>query len=187
MQTLATLKRRVMAKVGKALAPQVTMEELVQAVNGAIDEVRAEMPYHIDPDESITLAESTYEYSLVGLGFAYVHRITVADADGKFPDANIVCPWMWHLLPGPKLKFDDRTWVPYAGRVIRIEGQAFQDNLTNDTDICYISDAFVVAHAAASLLGGLGSPREALMLRAAEDARQRAPFSPMPASVLVRS
>lgn len=184
MQTLATLKRRVMAAVSgtdKAIAMALTAEELLQAINEAIDDVRTEMPYDII-DETVTLATDDYEYSLAGLGFAYIHVITMEDADGNYPSANIIYNWMYRILPGPILAFDDRMWSPSDSRTIRIEGQAFQDNLSSDTDVCYISDSFVVNHAAAGLLGEKGRVR----LQMAEDARQRSPFVPHPTSTLVR-
>jgi len=78
-------------------------------------------------------------------------------------------------------------WTPLDGRALRIEGQALQDSLTAGTDVLYISDAFVVNKAAAFILGGLGSPREARMHRMAEDARQRSPFLPKPSAHTVRS
>lgn len=187
MQDFDTIKRRVMAKVGKMLAPEVTNEELTQAINAAIDDARNEMPYHIDPDESVELEADTYEYSLAGLGFAYIHRITMADDDGEFPTTNVICPHMYTVIAGPTLLFDCRTWAPETGRALRIEGQAYQDNLVAGSDVLYISDAYIVNVAAGSLLGGLGSPRESLMLRMAEDARQRSPFLPMPSSHRVRS
>lgn len=187
MQDFDTIKRRVMAKIGKMLAPEVTNEELEQNINDAIDDVRNEMPYHIDPDESVELAEDTYEYSLAGLGFAYIHRITLADDDGEFVLTNVICPHMYTVIAGPTLLFDNRTWGPIAGRALRIEGQAYQANLTAGSDVLYISDAYVVNKAAASLLGGLGSPRESLMYRMAEDARQRSPFLPMPSAHRARS
>jgi len=186
MQTLATLKRRVMAAVSgmdKAIAMALTQEELIQAINEAIDDVRTEMPYDISPDETVTLVSSTYEYSLAGKGFSYIHRIIMADEAGVFTLSNVVYDHMWGLLPGPVLKFDDRLWEPINGRVIRIEGQSFQANLAADTDVCYISDAFIVNRAAAGLLGEKGAMR----LRMAEDARQRAPFHPYPTSVLARN
>jgi len=187
VQDFNTIKRRVMAKIGKMLAPEVTNEELEQAINAAIDDARNEMPYHIDPDESVTLAEDTYEYSLAGLGFAYIHRITMADPDGDFPTSNIIWSHMYTVTAGPTLVFDERVWAPLADRVLRIEGQAYQANLTAGTDVLYIFDAYIVNMAAGSLLGGLGSPREALMYRMAEDARQRSSFLPMPSSHRVRS
>ena len=187
MQTFDVIKRRVMAKVGKMLAPEVTDEELEQAINHAIDEVRNEMPYHIDPDESVTLSDDTYEYSLAGLGFAYIHQITMADADGDFPTTNIIWSHQYRIIAGPTLVFDERMWSPLDSRDLRIEGQAYQSNLTGGSDVLYISDAYVVNTAAAFLLGGLGSPREALMYRMAEDARQRSPFLPVPSAHRVRS
>lgn len=186
MQTLGTLKRRVMAAVSgvdKAIAMSLTPEELGQAINEAIDDVRTEMPYDIAPDESVTLVASTYEYSLAGKGFAYIHALTMADEDGEYPAENRIWEHMWRILPGPKLKFDERVWTPMAGRILRIEGQAFQANLASDSDVCYISDSYVVSRAAASLLGEKGLVR----LKMAEDARQRAPFVPRPGANLVRS
>ena len=184
MQTLSVLKRRVMAAVSgtdKAVAMAVTAEELLQAINEVIDDVRNEMPYDII-DESVTLATDDYEYSLAGLGFAYIHVITMEDADGNYPSTNIIWNWMWRIIPGPILVFDDRMWSPSDSRTIRIEGQALQDNLSGDTDVCYISDAFVVNRAAAGLLGEKGKIR----LQMAEDSRQRSSFLPHPASTLVR-
>jgi len=187
MQTFDTLKRRVMAKIGKAIALQTTDEELEQAINEAIDDVRTEMPYHVSPDESITMSEDTYEYDISALDFAYIHRVTVADSEGDFPVTNVVPSWQWYLLPGPILKFDERMFDPLDGRGLRIEGQSFQDSLSLGSDVCYISDAYVVARAAASLLGNVQSPRESTMLRMAEDARQRSPFRPYPNSNVVRT
>jgi len=186
MQDYDTIKRRVMAKIGKMLAPEVTNEELEQAINAAIDDARNEMPYHIDPDETIELAEDTYEYDISALGFSYIHRITMADTEGDFPTTNIICPHMYRVNAGPTLVFDERTWTPIDGRDLRIEGQASQAALSSGTDVLYISDAYIVNTAAGSLLGGLGSPREALMYRMAEDARQRSPYLPVASSMRVR-
>jgi len=188
MQMLDTIKRRVMARVGKGLAPQVTDEELEQAINDAIDEVRTEMPYHVDPDETtVTLSEDTYEYDISGVGMDYIYRVTMADADGDFPTTNIVWPYQYRIIAGPKLVFDERMWTPLDSRKLRIEGQAFQDSLSAGDDVLYISDAYVVNKAAAILLGNLGSPREASAHRLAEDARQRSSFLPFPDAQRVRN
>lgn len=187
MQNFDTIKRRVMAKVGKGLAPEVSNEELEQAINDAIDDVRNEMPYYTSPDETVELAEDTYEYDISALGFAYIYRITMADTDGAFPTFNIIPCWHYHIIAGPTLVFNERMWSPIDGRALRIEGQSFQDNLSSGDDILYISDACVVNKAAAFLLGGLGSPREALMYRMAEDARQRSPFLPAANASVVRA
>ena len=187
MYTFGTLKRMVMAKVGAQLAMQVTDEELEQAINDAISDVRTEMPYNIAPDTSITLVALTYEYSLAALPFIYIKRITMGTAAPvTYPATHIIPGWWWAVIAGPTLKFDENAFDPVAGRTLRIEGQALQAPLVADTDICYISDSFVVTRAAGTLLGGLGSPRESIMLRMAEDARQRSPFLPAADSVHVR-
>lgn len=187
MVTYGVLKRMVMAKVGHALAVQVTDEELEQAINDAINDVRTEMPYHIAPDTSITLVADQYEYSLAALSFAYISRITMGTAAPvTYPASNIIPGWWWAIIAGPTLKFDESSFYPIAGRLLRIEGQAFQAPLVSDTDVCYISDSFIVFRAAGTLLGGLGSPREATMLRMAEDARQRSSFTPSPDSTRLR-
>ena len=187
MQTFGTLKRRVMAKVGKTLAVQITDEELEQAINDAIDDVRTEMPYHSAPDTSVTLVALQYEYSLAAVPFAYISMITLGTVVPiLYPNSNIIPGWWWWVIAGPTLVFDESCFTPIAGRTLRIEGQSFQAALVSDTDVCYISDSFIVARAAGTLLGGLGSPREATMMRLAEDARQRSPFLPTPDACRVR-
>jgi len=187
MQDFNTLKRRVMGKLGRGIASEVTKEELEQAINDAIDDVREEMPYHVDPDETIDLAEDTYEYDISALDFSYIHLITVADDAGDFPVTNVVPSWQWSVATGPTLKFDERMFSPIDSRKLRIEGQEVQAALSTGTDVCHISDSCVVAKAAATLLGNFGSPRENMLLRAAEDARQRSPFRVHPLAKKVRS
>lgn len=187
MKTLADIKKMTMTSVGPP-AVDLSDQEVLDAINLAILNVREEMPYHVSPDDtSVTLASDTYEYSLSSVSMNSIYGIIMADSDGDFPIENVIAHWLWMVITGPTLKLDELRWSPTAGRKLRIEGQAFQDTLSSDTDTLHISDAYVVAKAAATLLGGLGSPRETTMLAIAEDARDRSSFRYMPSSRLVRS
>ena len=179
--TYGDTKRRVLSRMGP-MAAQVTPEDLLQAINDSIEDGREGMPYDTAPDvTNVTLAEDTCEYSHSSNTHDIINTLTMADEDGDYPDWNIIPQWHWDILQGttPYIKFDERMWSPTAGRKIRIEGKAFQatiSTVSSDSTVIYISASFIVAKAAAFLLGALGSEREELMERRAEGARARASY-----------
>lgn len=185
-QTFATLKKRVMGHLGRQ-GLGLSMEEVEQAINDAVDELRLEQPYDLAPNESVTLVDDTYEYSIATLSFGLIHRITMSDSDGKYPVENIIPQYKYTVFGvTPTLKFDEFCWGPVAGRTLRIEGQGYQPNLSADTDICYIYTPAVVYLAAASLVGNIGNiNRERLLMQKAEVARNNSPFYAHPNCMVI--
>jgi len=184
-KTRGELKVMIMASVGRA-GSTLTNQDVEAAIDDAVEDVYTQMPYDIAPDETtVTLVSQTYEYDISSTSFALIYRITMADSDGDFPTENIIPNWMY-TFQNSKLTLDNQLWYAVAGRKLRIEGQAHQVALTADDSILYISAPYVVAKAAATLLGNLGSPRETLALRKAEDALQKHNFRPRPGSKRVR-
>lgn len=185
--TAGEAKIRVLAKVGR-VGVSLTDQEVLAAINDAIEDGAEGMPYDVAPDETnVTLATDTYEYSLASVGMDLIYCLTMADSDGDFNVDSIIGNHRWYIVHGttPKLKFVEDYWSPVASRVIRVEGQKFQDVVDDDDDTIYMFAPFVVSKAAATLLGNLGSPREAMMLQQAEDARQRSPQRPKPNARLI--
>lgn len=177
-------KIRIMAAVGR-IGATVTDDELLANINHAIEDGAEGMPYTVAPDETnVTLATDTYEYSLASVDMDLIGVVTMADSSGNFPPINVIGKQLWWVVHGttPKLTFHESLWTPTNGRVLRIEGQKYQDVVTSDTGTIYMFAPFVVAKAAAMLLGALGSEREYLMLTQAEDARHRSPQRPWPSA-----
>jgi hypothetical protein len=184
--TAGEAKIRVLAKVGR-IGVSLTDQEVLAAINDAIEDGATGMPYDVAPDETVTLAADTYEYSLASVSMNLIHCITMADSDGDFNVDGIIGRHRWYIVQGttPKLKFVEDLWSPVVSRKLRIEGQKYQAVVDDDADVIYMFAPFVVAKAAATLLGNLGSPRETIMLQQAEDARQRSPQRPKPNARIV--
>lgn len=177
-------KKRIASLIGARNMLQVTDQELLAAINDAVEDGAEGMPYNAAPDTSVSLVTDTYEYDISGIGMDLIYCVTMADSEGNYDVGNIIGRHLWFVVPGttPYLKFSEGNWTPTNGRTLRIEGQKFQDVVTADTDTIYMYAPFVVRKAAATLLGDIGSEREKLMLAQAEDARQRSPQRPLPNS-----
>lgn len=186
--TFGALKKGVMANLGRQ-ALSVPNADIEESINLAIDQLRNEMPYDIDPDESVTLVASTYEYDISAIGMSLIYRITMADSSGLFPVENIIPNYLWTTTAAsPTLKFDEQGWAPVASRKIRIEGQAYQNRLSADTDIFYGYAPAVVYLAAAGIVGNLGNlNRERFLSQKAESVRLANPLYPRPNSKEVLS
>ncbi|XUX01205.1 MAG: hypothetical protein TUN42_04245 [Dehalogenimonas sp.] len=144
-------------------------DDVVEAINQAIDVVAEEALVWLSPNEStITLVADTYEYALP-TNFLVITRVTMADADGYFYDAEIPASQYRIIRSGaPKLHLlkeitssPDTGWFHQfyqngnfdvtAGRKLRIEGLGSQATLTSDSDTCSIAPSFICAQAAALL------------------------------------
>lgn len=175
-------KKRIASAIGTQAMLNATDQELLAAINGAIEDGAEGMPYVVAPDTSVSLVTDTYEYDISGIGMDLIYCVTMADSEGNYDVGSIIGRHLWWVVHGttPYLKFNEGLWTPTNGRTIRIEGQKFQDVVSADTDTIYMYAPFVVRMAAATLLGNVGSDREQLMLMMAEDARQRGPQRPRP-------
>lgn len=147
---------------------EYTWDEVVEAINMAID--RAAEPRHqvLVPyiDETTTAQSSTYEYN-VPVGFITIHRISMADGNGDFPDP--VNPTEYRIIRAgvPKIHFirfptedqlQDHIYSDLfadtgvtAGRLLRIEGLKRQERLSHETDLCSLNPSYVIYQAAAHL------------------------------------
>lgn len=158
----------IVTGVTYSIHTEFTHDEVVEAINLAINKVAERaMVWKID-EASITLVASTYEYSLP-TDFMYIYRVTMANSTGGFDDMPEIPPDQYRVVPGatPKLRFclthgDERFAGHYLGqlwaetdltatRKLRVEGLGSPDVLTNDTDTCPISPAYVTFQAAAFL------------------------------------
>lgn len=153
--------------VSYSLHTEFERDEVVEAINLAIDMVAEEaLVWKID-ETSVTLVADTYEYTLP-TSFMYIHKITMADSDGNFYD-NPIPPDQYKVIKSstPKLHFlcmppdeqhTDHYWGQLwantdltATRKLRIEGLGSPDVLSADTDACSISPAYLTLQAAAIL------------------------------------
>ena len=109
-------------------------------------------------DETATLTEDTYEYSIPS-GFRYISGIwkeDLTDADTYYP-RGFINGNHWDILRGstPKIKFSSSSYPISAAdtdQKLRIVGQSVQASLTNDDDTCAIPPEFIIQQARALLL-----------------------------------
>jgi hypothetical protein len=157
----------IVSGVTYSIHTDFTRDEVVEAINTAIDMVAEEAMVWVIDESTITLVADTYEYSLP-TSLMYLHRVTMADADGYFYDAPIP-PDQYKIIYGstPKIhfiqmpadmQFDEHyygeLWANSdftAGRVLRLEGLGSPATLSTDSSTCPLSPAYVIYQAAALL------------------------------------
>ena len=120
-------------------------------------------------DETLkVLSSTTYEYT-VPAGFAFVDEIYLEQSTaGRYSvGENLIDYRHWRVLNStPSRIWFDPSWVSLvAGRKLRLVGQAVQQQLVDDEDLCAINQAFIVYQAKALLhesrIRGPGSDFEA--------------------------
>jgi len=152
-----------------AIIVDYTWNEIVEAINLAINMVAEEaFVWKID-ETSVTTVADDFEYDLPA-NFMYIYRITQADSDGYFYDLPIP-PDQYKIVKGgtyPVLHFYNDTdhfdigdghsignfWANIdfeASRLLRIEGLASPATLSTDSSVCPINPAYVAFQAAAML------------------------------------
>lgn len=162
-----TLAGNIVSGVTYSIHTDYSRDEVVDAINLAIDMVAEEAHIWKIDETSITLVAAQYEYSLP-TDFMFIYRVTMADSDGNFYDEPID-PTHYLVIPGatPKLKFPKfppsqkfegheygrlfATSGFTAGRLLRVEGLGSPAALTTDASTCSIDPSYVVYQAAAIL------------------------------------
>jgi len=149
-----------------AILSEYDWAEVKDAINIAIEMVAEESLFFVVDETTVTLAASTYEYSLP-TSFMYLYRVSMANANGKYPEA--IPPDQYKVIKSsaPKLHlsrfpleqaysghwygglFADNDIV--ADRTVRLEGLVTPDKLSADTDTCPINPAYVINQAGAIL------------------------------------
>jgi len=140
---------------------------VVSAINLAIDRVAEEALFWKIDETSITLVADTFEYDLP-TDFMFLHRVTMANADGYFYDAPIPSD-QYKIIYGatPKIHFIQfpadlkyegheygRLWANtglVAGRLLRLEGLGSAATLSTDAATCPIDPNYIIYQAAATL------------------------------------
>lgn len=154
---------------GYIVLSEYRWDELVEAINTAIDIATANRVLIEKIDETIAVQTDTYEYN-IPTGFTHIYRISQENDDGDYPDP--IPPSHYKILRGktiPQIHFyrfpvaqmhSDHwfggLWADADindGRHLRIEGFARQSKLLSEQDVCYIDPNFIV-YQAASLLHG---------------------------------
>lgn len=145
-----------------------TPAELNDAINLAISIVERDA-LQDKIDESIRLTESTYEYDIPS-GFVYIEALyQESGTTGLYSQSDIEARGMpattglrsllggriderhWGNIPGPKIWFDPNGFGPTNNRQLRIVGQQVQPQLTKDSDLCTVSQAYIMYQAKALL------------------------------------
>ena len=142
-------------------------DEVVEAINTAIDMVAEEAMVWVIDETTITLAADTFEYSLP-TNLMYLYRVTMANSSGYFYDAPIP-PDQYKIIYGstPKIHFiqmptDQQFEDHYYGglwansdftadRKLRLEGLGSPATLSTDSATSPLSPAYIVYQAAALL------------------------------------
>ncbi len=143
-------------------------DEVVEAINMAIDMVREEALFWAVDQTTMHLAAVTYEYALP-TNFMYLYKVTMEDADGHFPEQippnqykiiHAAAP-MLHLFryptgTVPSEHYYGSLWADteiVADRHLRLEGLVTPDRLTTDASTCPIDPAYIIFQAGALLYG----------------------------------
>jgi len=142
-------------------------DEVVDAINLAIDRVAEEALFWKIDETTTTLVAAQYEYDLP-TDFMFLCRVTMANSDGNFYDAPID-PSNYKIIYGatPKLHFigmpsdqklEGHNWGSLwrdsdlvAGRLLRLEGLGSPARLANDGDTCPVDPNYIIHQAAATL------------------------------------
>lgn len=154
---------------GYIVLSEYRWDELVEAINTAIDVATANRVLIEKIDETIAVQTDTYEYN-IPTGFTHIYRISQENDNGDYPDP--IPPSHYKILRGktiPQIHFyrfpvaqmySDHwfggLWADADindGQHLRIEGFARQPKLVNEQDLCFINPNFIVWQAAALVLG----------------------------------
>jgi hypothetical protein len=105
----------------------VNRDQLLEFINSAAwDAANEGWVIDLEEDESLTLAASTYAYT-VPASFAYVHELVIADAAGDYPLSQVV-PWsQWQIVMNAttvQFLFSKDRFTITVGRSIKVRGQA---------------------------------------------------------------
>ena len=128
MATATALALRVAARVHDVNQVELSAAGYLGFVNDAIDDIVAgDWLLPQADDESLTLADSDYDYA-VPAGFAYIRRLIVADSVGEFPLENTVPQHHWRVSydadSAPEIYFfPDAFDLLISGRALKIIGQ----------------------------------------------------------------
>jgi len=157
----------IVSGVTYSLHTDFPRDEVVDAINLAIDRVAEEALFWKIDETSVTLAAGTYEYDLP-TDLMFLHRVTMADSDGHFYGSPID-PSQYVIVFGstPKIKFmtfpKDRQFEGHEygslwgdvglvdGRLLRLEGLGSPDVLSSDSSTCPIDPNYIIHQAAATL------------------------------------
>lgn len=139
------------------LHKKFTTTQYNDAINRSIEMGKDEYLFDKN-DETATLTDDTYEYSIPS-GFRYISGIwkeDITDDDTYYPQGFIEGRH-WDILRGstPKLKFSSSTYQIGSSdtdQKLRIVGQSVQASLSNDDDVCAIPPEFIIQQARALLL-----------------------------------
>lgn len=113
----------------------------------------------IDEDVSLTMAASTYEYS-VPADFAYVRELRMESGTDIY---DYVVPWhQWRIgmiaTATPKFILDSFLWAPRAGKAFKVVGQKRPTVYSGGDTVRGGEEAFLiergVSYAASHLAGG---------------------------------
>ena len=146
--------------------------KIKEAINTAIDmAAKSALFFHRD-ESTIQLQTGLYSYP-VPEGFTHIHKLTMADSDGRFQDESPIPPGQYRIVKGtePRIlfqtfpedaRFEGHTYGNFwrendlsDGRYLRVEGLIRQGKLESDQDICRINPAFIIYQAAALLFQGM--------------------------------
>ncbi len=120
-----------LAAVAIAIHPEFTDRLLNQTINSAIADTYPNIWLEIKNDDDLVTDVDEREYDSPS-GFTFVRRIQVANADGFFLENRD-----WEMI-GTMIKFN-RSFTE-SGRAIRVIGQYYQPQLSDDSTNLDIAD-----------------------------------------------
>jgi hypothetical protein len=132
--------------------PEFADRAMNQAINSAIADMYPDIWLEIVNESLVTSAANEYT---IPSGVSFVRRIQIEDAEGKFSQDNRD----WQLI-GTKIQFT-RDFSDY-GRTIRVIGEWFQPQLSDDVTTLEVSDEqaeFIIYKGAHKLLEFRIGPR----------------------------
>jgi hypothetical protein len=123
--------------------------EYRKAINLAIESIAGNYLIEII-DDTTTLVADTYEYALP-LSMLYLYRVTTEhEVDGDaFYESDVIDPRDWSIIKAypPYLKLDKDLYYITADKDLRLEGQAAQDIVDDDTDVINLPPDWLIQKA----------------------------------------
>lgn len=141
-----------------AILVEYPWDEIVSAINLAIEQVARDVLIPLVDESSIITVTAKSEYELPS-NFVYLHKVTIGDSDDTWEDITAYPPDGYRVVRGGALpllrfgkfpseqQFQGHLYGAYgvltAGRKIRLEGSGRQAKLLQPTDMCYIDPVYI--------------------------------------------
>lgn len=152
--TLAEVRQRV--RRGLTVTPHAYADEHIDAdINEVISAARDDRMVIPQYDETLVQAADTYEYPLTGssvlTSIAFITDIFPETVEAGIFERQAISKYVWEIEESstPYINFSTVDWFPDDGKKFRLHALKFQGSVSDDTDIIYLPETYIVMKARA--------------------------------------